>query len=131
MKPQSVSPVGHTQEPAVHVASSGHLLPQVPQLLLSVLRSRHTMPQSVCPEEQPDEHTPPEHVWPAPQLLPHVPQLRRSLEVSTQKPLQLVRPPPHTHAPLAQLAPTEHTLPHVPQSNGSVERSTHPPLQSV
>jgi hypothetical protein len=38
VKPQSVSPIGHSQTPAVHASSGGQTFPQVPQLFGSVER---------------------------------------------------------------------------------------------
>jgi len=98
---------------------------------MSVCRSRHTIPQSVSPVGQPDWQTPPLHAWPPPQLLPHEPQLRESVCVSTHWLLQSVKPEPHVQVPVTQLAPLGQAVPHEPQSNGSVCKSTQALLQSV
>ena len=43
VRPQRVWLDGHAQRPAVQVWPIGHALPQVPQLALLVLRSKHVM----------------------------------------------------------------------------------------
>jgi hypothetical protein len=65
---------------------------------MSVVRSTHVPPQSVCPAGQPQ--TPAEQVWPAAQALPQAPQLSASLwklAASTQ-------PVPHCEVPAGQVA---------------------------
>ncbi len=50
-----------TQRPAVQTWPPGQAVPQAPQLLLSVVRSRHTPEQFVVPDTQLTAHDPPEH----------------------------------------------------------------------
>jgi hypothetical protein len=61
------------QPPPKQICPDGQTLPHDPQLLASVLRLTHVMPQSVWPVSQSGQHTPP---WQQPltQTLPHVPQ---------------------------------------------------------
>ena len=45
---------------AEHTVPAAHTRPQAPQLLLSVVRSRHTPVQLVVPDEHETEHVLPE-----------------------------------------------------------------------
>ena len=78
-------------------------------------------------------HLPAVHTCPEPQAVPQPPQLRGSVDVSTQA-------PPHKDCPVAQelaQAPFEHTWPtwhgfeHAPQFSGFDFRSTQAPLHDV
>ena len=64
---------------------------------------------------------------------PQPPQCDVLVLVSTQAPLQSVRPPVHTtmHAPLLHTCPVGQTVPQVPQLALSVRRSRHTPEQLV
>jgi hypothetical protein len=133
-------------------------LPHVPQLALLVCRFTQTIPfpiipppgHSVSPVAQPAVHEPATQVLSGGQRLPHPPQLRGSVSVSVQFPLQLVSPPPQTHAPFVQHAllqfvvppvqlvvhtpceqtwPDAHTVPQPPQLFGSLCESVQTPLQ--
>jgi hypothetical protein len=80
--PQLMSPVGQMQTLAPHVAPGWHLLPQAPQLLLSVCSFTQPMipPQYVSPGAHWQENPPgavalAAHEEPGPQTFPHVPQL--------------------------------------------------------
>jgi hypothetical protein len=106
-----------------------HVIPQAPQLALSVCRFTQAPLHRVNPPLQP-WHMPPTHAPPE-QALPHWPQLRASLWILTQRLLQLVSPPPQVHAPATQVPPPLHTVPQAPQSAKSVWRSTQAPLQLV
>jgi hypothetical protein len=84
------------------------------------------------------EHTLLMHLPPVAQTLPHVPQLRRSLVVFTQEPLQAVMPPPQlwAHIPCEQtLVPPVgaggQALPQAPQLVKLEARSTHWPLHTA
>ncbi len=50
-----------TQRLPVQTWPPGQTVPHMPQLLLSVVRSRHTPAQTVSPEPQLTVHTPAEH----------------------------------------------------------------------
>jgi len=65
------------------------------------------------------------------QIVPQAPQLSLLSFVSTQSPLQSVRPAGHLQTPAWQVEPPLHTLPHVPQSRLFVCRLTQVPLQLV
>src|SRR5438874_1471155 len=56
--------------------------------------STQAPPHLTLPPAQARAHMPPWHTWPGGQAPPHVPQLARSLMVSTQLPLQRVMPEP-------------------------------------
>jgi len=106
-------------------------VPQAPQESGSVLRSRQTLAQLVCPEPQVVTHTPAEQSWPAAQTLPQAPQLLVSLLRLRSQPLlatpsQLAKPALQlamVHAPAEQPAVAlarEHTVLHAPQLVGLV-----------
>jgi len=61
------------------------------------------------------------------------PQCAGEAVVSTQAPLQLVRPPSQMseHLPAEQTLPTGHTLSHDPQRPGSLRMSTHAPSHAL
>jgi hypothetical protein len=76
-------------------------------------------------------HAPLPHTFPAEQVVPQAPQLKRSLLVLTQEPApasparQLTRPGPHVSAqlPAEQTCPVAHLVAHAPQLVGSLWRS--------
>jgi hypothetical protein len=117
------SPVGQMQVPLEQLPPAAQALPQLPQSALLVSRFTQTIMvpiipppvQSVRPVAHPAVQVPPTHEFPDPQPLPHEPQLRGSVSVSVQVPLQLVSPPPQTHAPFVQLAPVPHCVPQAPR----------------
>ena len=80
-------------------------MPQAPQLLLSLVRSRQTPEQFESPLLHDTAHTPDEHTCPAMQALPQRPQFCRSVWMFWQAPEQLVKPVAHETAQL----PEEHT----------------------
>jgi hypothetical protein len=82
---------------------------------------------SIWPWGQPQ--TPPLQAWPVGQGLAQPPQLRGSLPVFTQAPLQVASPAEQVvaHAPMLQTWVAEHTVVQLPQCWGSEE--THCPLQ--
>jgi hypothetical protein len=62
---------------------------------------------------------------------PHVPQLLKSVLVSTHVPPQSIFPLGQEQAPPRQVWPSVHVLPHAPQLLKSLLVSTHVPPQSV
>ena len=106
-------------------------VPQAPQASGSVVRSRHTLEQLVCPDPQVVTHTPAEQSWPPAQTLPQAPQLLVSLLRLRSQPLpgapsQLAKPALQlamVHAPAAQPAvalASEQTVLQAPQLVGLV-----------
>jgi hypothetical protein len=74
-------------------------------------------------------HMPALHVEPAPQRVPHMPQLRGSVCVLVHVvPPHIVMPVPHTHTPETHDAPMPHARPHAPQLLASLETSAQPPF---
>lgn len=76
-------------------------------------------------------HEPAEQLLPALQARPQPPQFAGSALVSTQAPLQRVRPEVHTHAPAVQVWLAAQARPQLPQFEGSALVSTQLPLQRV
>jgi hypothetical protein len=117
----------------LQVSAPVHALPQLPQLLVSLVRSAHVseVEQYVCPVGQ--LHAPPLHVSPSLHTLPHDPQLLLSLEVSAQvdSSAQYVWPAGQPHLPLVHVWPFGQTFPHVPQSPALVWVLTQDPVQHV
>ena len=115
--PALQAPITHA--PAAHVAAAlakRHTLPHAPQLFASVPRTLVSQPLLAVPSQsaKPESHAPttqlpPTHAFTvelgSAQVVPHAPQLRGSVAVETQLPLQLVVPAPHD----AAHAPDEHT----------------------
>ena len=93
------------QVPPEQTVPAAQTRPQVPQLLLSVWRSRHTPEQLVVPAEHDTAHTPAEQTVPAPHARPQAPQLLLSLVRSRHTPEQLVVPVAH----VTLHVPAEHT----------------------
>jgi hypothetical protein len=128
--------------PPTHAAVAGQTLPQVPQLLLSVVVLAQPLVQHVCPAEQAGPplqstgavQTLATQVSPEAHALPHAPQLLGSLVVSLHPveqhcsapvqagpPLQVV-----AHMPPLQTSPGAQETPHLPQLFGSVLTSVQP-----
>jgi hypothetical protein len=78
-------------------------------------------------------HFPAVHTCPEPQAVPQPPQLRGSVDVSTQAPLHKDCPVAHevVHAPFEHTWPTWHGFEQAPQLSGFDLKSTHAPLQDV
>jgi hypothetical protein len=132
--PQLICPPGQDtwQIPDVHTWPSAHTLPALPprqspvapQCERSVPGSTHAPLQLTWPAGQDTWQVPPEQTWPdahvAPALPPVqsllAPQWSRSVEGSTQTPLQLMRPPWHEswQVPPAQTCPGEQMAPALP-----------------
>ena len=108
-------------------------MPQLPQLLLSVVRSRQLSAQMESPVRHETVHVPREHTVPDGQALPHAPQLLTSVARSRQTEVQLVVPSPHerAHAPAEHTWPAAQAIPHAPQWLRSVCVSRQTPEQLV
>ena len=65
------------------------------------------------------------------QVVVHPPQWAGSMRVSTQTPLQSMRPDGQAHEPAWQVWSARQSFPHSPQCSGSVASVTHEPKQSV
>src|SRR3954463_16141500 len=132
------------QTPALHESPCGQRRAQPPQLFGSLATSTQTPPQSVKPcevqsavcESAAGEQKPPPHASPAPQTAPQAPQFATSVMMSTQIPLQSVRPCPAqsvvdaTQALLLHNSPSAQATPQAPQFAVFEVRSTQTPLQS-
>ena len=140
LEERSVQRLSHTTWPAgqvvvhtpfLHCCPILQELLQLPQLLLSLLRSAHIdkplIVQSCCPVGQP--HFCELQDWLKGQIFPHLPQLFLSLLRSTHLPLQLTSPLLQQR-PLEQICPVEQALPHAPQLV-LVSTSVHVPLQQA
>jgi hypothetical protein len=109
--------------PLLHELPPLHCVPQAPQLALSVIGLVHCSPQSVVPFGQ--THWLPAHVRPAGQALPHAPQFRGLLVVSTHARSQFVSVPQSgAQAPVRQTSGAGQLVPQVPQFAGSAVTST-------
>jgi hypothetical protein len=126
---QSVCPVAQpeAQLPPTHWLPGPQRLPHAPQLRGSVEGSVHCEPHSVVPAEH--AHAPLTHAEPVGQEVLQLPQSNGSLVRSTQAPLQLVSPAPHTvvQAPPEHTWPAAHAAPHEPQFAGSLWVSVQTP----
>jgi hypothetical protein len=93
--------------------------------------STHSPAHSTLPEGQ--MQLPEVQGRPAGHAMPHALQLLGSIEVSTQRPLQLVAGDwqPSAHLPPVHACPGGHGTLHPPQLSGSEAVSTHVPLQLV
>ncbi len=91
--------------------------------------STHCVPQRVCPLGQ--RHAPSRHISAAMQVLPHAPQLRRSLRVSMHPEPQSFEPDGQAQRPLEQIRPPAHAVIQEPQCSLSRERLTHISSQTV
>jgi hypothetical protein len=125
-----VVPGPQAQAPAPQIIPPVHLIPQPPQLLLSVCRFTHALAQSCRPGPQPGAHVPLEHAS-VPHTTLHVPQLFGSKLVFVHAPLQSVPPFGHEQALFAHVSPPVHLTPQAPQLFASPVVSTHAPPQSV
>jgi len=140
---QSESPVGQTglQIPPTQLVvpppvGATHALPQVPQLLVFVLRVTHPLPlHCVCPAvvHAGDEHVPFVQVDVAPDTFvehtsAHLPQLFESVFSLTHWSLQIESPAVlHTQVPFEHVAVAGHALPQAPQFAVSVVQWTSHP----
>lgn len=107
-----MAPITQVEPPHMAPAwqlSGVHAWPQLPQLLLLLVRSTQAPPQPVIAAPQ---QTPAEQVVPAPHAVLQPPQWFESVCSST-------------HAPAQQVEPAAQALPHMPQLAGSVKKFTH------
>jgi hypothetical protein len=100
-----VSPTPHWQAPFTQLPPIGHWALQPPQSRLSLVKSTHAPAHAVSNSPallvvQWVVHCPELHTWPAPQALPHAPQLAGSLPISVHAPLSHATPAfTHAHTP--------------------------------
>jgi hypothetical protein len=114
----------------------GQTVPQVPQLLVSLVVSTQLAPQRMKGAVHWKSHEPPLQTdlpfVGAEHTVPHLPQLEVALEVSTHEPLQLVNVPQSApHCPDLQTMPAPQRIGQVPQCSESELKSTQAPLQEV
>ncbi len=100
-----VHAAGATQAPATHASPDGQTSPQAPQLLASLCRSTHALPQVVCVHA--GVQAPPAQTWPAG---------HSAFDVHAAG---------ATQAPATQASPDGQSSPQAPQLLGSLWRSTH------
>jgi hypothetical protein len=121
--PQPAPPL-HEHVPALHISPELQVVPQVPQLEVSVRWSRQVVPQQICVVASqlvlPQTHWPPMHFSPDAHACPHCPQLVGSLSSGAQRLPQQTSPPLHTlplqvHCPPAQTSGDAQAFPQVPQ----------------
>ncbi len=84
-------PLGQTHEPLTHCCPVPHVLPHVPQLLVSVCVLVHAEPHRFGVAVG-QAQVPLWQLWAEGHAWPQVPQLLRSVVSASQAPLQLVRP---------------------------------------
>src|SRR5689334_6083385 len=115
-----------------------HLVPHLPQFMVSLRRLAQVPSQQVWPMPQP-MHSPSQvplvQALPMAQAWPHLPQLAASLAVSTQalpqqvcEPLQ-PGPVPHLQLPPLQVSEARQLFWHEPQLPGSLSRLLQPPVK--
>jgi len=131
----AVNPAAHAHWLFTHASFAPQVVPQSPQLFLSLVRSTQPPPHAARPWLQPAEHVPWLQTSPAGQRLPHAPQFCTLVASVSQTlppppppippPAQDVWPSGHAHVPLTQLPPRAHVVPHFPQSFALVSVSTH------
>jgi hypothetical protein len=126
--PQSVSPGGQTQTPPWQILPPVHTLPQLPQLLVSLVWFVLVLAQTVgnCGGQT---QTPPWQIRRPVHTLPQLPQFWSSVARLRQVPPQSVRPGGQTQTPPWQILPPVQTLPQLPQLFGSVAGLRQAPLQ--
>jgi hypothetical protein len=101
---QSRSPAGQAQAPFRHSWPPLHTLPQLPQLLASLVKRTHVPPHWFWPVGQPVERqAPATQASPAAQRTPQPPQFWNEICVSTHWLLQSVFPTSHAHPPAEQI----------------------------
>ena len=125
--PQIVRIAEQVQTPPEQLSPVRHACPQEPQFAAFDEVSTHVVPHDTCG----GVHThAPSAQMPGQRLL-HAPQFCESVDVSTQRPEQLLSVPGHTHTPPTHDVGPEQWLPHAPQLLMSVFKSTHVPRHSI
>ncbi len=123
------------QVPAVQSSPTAQALLQRPQWVFEVARSMHDVPHIIrgAAHIEMGVHTPAAQFSLAPHEVPHAPQLRASLWMSTQTVPQSRWKPVHTgtHAPAVHVSVAVHARPHDPQFCSSVWVSTHASRQML
>ena len=101
---KSGAATGQTHSLPLQISSTGHVNPQPPQLDPSSWMLTHVPLHRVVPPLHEREQTPVLQTCPAPQALPQVPQLERSLDLLVHVlPQRSGATAGQVHAPLAQL----------------------------
>jgi hypothetical protein len=107
----------------------GHAVVQLPQCVMSFVRSTQAPEHAVWPAWHEVPHVPFEHTWPVVQALPHVPQLAgsdvTSAQVAAAPVPHAVRPVAQPHTPLLHTWPLAQALLQLPQLALSVLVSVH------
>jgi hypothetical protein len=108
----------HWHAPVTHVEPGPHAALHVPQWLAFEVTSTQLVPQSICPEGQPQ--APSTHESPAAQAFPQLPQLPALLSRSTQLAPHCVSvPQPAEHSPVRQTSAPAHSVAQFPQCAAS------------
>ncbi len=109
-----------------------HTVPQLPQLLESLVTSTQVPLHAICGDAQTGLHLPVMH-WGVlfGHALPHSPQLFQSIRIAVHLPLQLIVPAGHWHLPAVQTWVAAQTVPQAPQLTELVCRLVQAPLQIV
>ncbi len=139
---QDVRPGRHVQAPlplqyilAAVPPPPPQVVPQVPQLIGSSLRSRQRpgVPKQrvMVPGPVGQTHVEAVHDPNCAHTVPQEPQLLRSLVRSAHEPLHMVAGGVHEHAPPVQVPPVPQLVPQEPQLAASVLVSVHLPPQTV
>jgi hypothetical protein len=129
--PHDCWPAGQPQTPPEQPWPAGHTVPQVPQLVALVWVSVQLLPQVIVPAGQVAAQARLlQNRFCAAQLLPQLPQLAPSDEVSTHAPEHASSPGEHMHVPPMQAVCAGHEEPQLPQLFTSELVSTQPLPQS-
>jgi hypothetical protein len=105
-------------------------VPQAPQLLASLARSRQPFGQLVS-DASLHTQVPALHAWPILQAVPHAPQLSELVIVSTHELPHAMRPGGHTQAPAWHVSAARHASSQMPQWFRSIWMSTHAEPQRI
>ena len=130
---QNGAMVKDSQLPSTQSSSRAQTFPQPPQFVGSLRVSTHDTPVSVVHTVRPPPHAPVLHeplsqTMPAPQTVPHLPQLRGSAFDTHASPHFIVSGL-HVHAPASHTSEAPQRLPQSPQLFASFLTSVHAPAQ--
>jgi hypothetical protein len=115
-----------TQFPAEQRSFGPQIVPQAPQLRLSLFESTHELLQFVRPVAHPAAHLPRlQAACVLMQSVPHAPQFFGSDPRSTQTPPHFAVPVGQPHVPGPHCSVGAHVVPHAPQFEVSLPVSTH------